>query len=128
MKDTIFCKIHDELNLQIFRTKNYKPLKQNYRYPKNELRRISNDIIEVEKSMSGEWGYQHSKGLFSWIFTKDSIEYIHWNKKFYYQRNDNNVIVLTDEEPVIMKNVLIKEDTIYFTTEDSIFIKAHKIH
>jgi hypothetical protein len=128
-KDTFFCERHNQLKLQMYRFKNNKPIKQNYGYSKNEIQHeISYNIAEVKKGILGEWGYKHSKGVFSWIITEDSIEYIQKNKKFYFQQNNNNIIVLTDEEPVIMKDVLIKGDTMYFTTQDSILIKAHKMH
>ena len=64
---------------------------------------------------------------FTWVFTKDSIFYTQLNKRYFYVHHDNNIIVLTEENPTIMKNVVLKSDTLSFTTQDSVTVKAHRI-
>jgi len=125
LNDTLFCGV-DGINVKFFRQKNNKSSKQNSDYGKKH--EISTDTTELKKSILGEWGYKYSKGIFSWRFTTDSINYIQMNKTFFYKQIENNIIVLTDEEPALMKDIIIKGDTMYFTAQDSILIKAHKIH
>jgi hypothetical protein len=123
--DTLFFKTGD-LNVIAFRSENINSIKLKDNYFKNHLEgEMSHD--NSKNKILGEWGYEHKKGVFSWLFTKDSIFYIQLNKRYFYVQHDNNVIVLTEENPTIMKDMAVKSDSLSFTTQDNVLIKAHKI-
>ncbi len=120
-KDTLFFKTGN-LNAVAFKSENkYKG--------KSFTNHLANNIYsdDIKNNILGKWGYEHKEGVFTWVFTKDSIFYTQLNKRYFYALHDNNIIVLTEEKPEIMKNVTIKYDTLFFMTQDSVHIKAHKI-
>jgi len=119
--DTLFFKI-DALNAMVFKSVNTKPIKLKENHPVDE---ISHD--NSKNKILGEWGYEHKEGVFSWVFTKDSIYYIQLNKRYFYVQHDNDIIVLTEEDPTIMKDIAVKSDTLSFKMHDNVLIKAHKI-
>jgi hypothetical protein len=85
----------------------------------------SND--NLPKNILGKWAYKYEKGFFSWEFIKDSIYYITLNKKYFCKSHDKDIIILSEKGPTIMKNIEVKNDTMFFTTEDNIFIKSYKL-
>jgi hypothetical protein len=119
--DTLFFKI-DALNAMLFKSTNTKSLKIKENHLVDEISHNNS-----KHKILGKWGYQHKEGIFSWVFTKDSIYYTQLNKWYFYVQHDNNVIVLSDNDPTVMKDIAVKSDTLFFTTKDNIIIKAHKI-
>ena len=123
--DTLFFKIGD-LNAKAFKSEIRSPIKINDNYSKNHPEdEIAHD--STQNKILGEWGYETNEGVFSWIFAKDSINYIQLDKRYFYVKHDNSVIVLTEKNPTIMKDMVIKSDTLFFTTQDNVLVKAHKI-
>ena len=124
-KDTFFFKIGD-LNANAFKSKNRNPIRINDNYSEHHSENEMAHDSDKNKIL-GEWGYKTNEGVFSWAFTKDSINYIQLNKRYFYVQHDNNVIVLSEEEPTIMKDMAVKSDTLFFTTKENVLVKAHKI-
>lgn len=123
--DTFFFKIGD-LNAKAFKSENRNSIKINDNYSKNHSEdEVSHD--NTKNKILGKWGYETNEGVFSWDFTKDSINYIQSHKRYLYVQHDNSVIVLREENPTIMKDVALKSDTLFFITQDNVLIKAHKI-
>lgn len=123
--DTLFFKTGD-MNAIAFKSKN----KNSHKFKEGDLKNHLEDEIDnenIKKKILGEWGYEYKEGVFTWVFTKDSIFYTQLNKRYFYVQHGNNIIVLTEEKPIIMKDVTLKSDTFSFTTQDSIPVKAHRI-
>lgn len=123
--DTIFFKTGD-LNAIAFRSEDTDPIKTKKDYFKNQLEDETH-TDSIKNKILGKWGYEYKEGLFSWVFTKDSVFYTQLNKRYFYLQHDNNIVVLSDENPSIMKDISVKYDTLSFKTPDNVIIKAHKI-
>lgn len=125
ISDTLFFTIGD-INGKVFKSRNISPAKINGGYSDfHSENRIGEG--DLKNKILGRWEYKTNEGFFSWTFTKDSIKYIQLNKQYFYVQHDNDIIVLTEQNPVIMKAVSVKSDTLFFTTQDNVLIKAHKI-
>lgn len=123
--DTLFFKIGD-LNAKAFKSENRNSIKINDNYSKYHSEdRTADD--NTKNKILGKWGYKTNEGVFSWVFTKDSINYIQLDRRYFYVQHDNSVIVLSEGNPTIMKDMAVKSDTLSFTTQNNVLIKAYKI-
>jgi len=114
------------MNIIAIKSENTNSFRFKSDYIKNDSEDETSNNTTKNKIL-GKWGYEYDKGIFSWVFTRDSIFYIQLNKQYFYVQHDNDVIVLTEENPTIMKDIAVKSDTLSFTAEDNVLIKAHKI-
>lgn len=124
-KDSLFFTTQN-MNIIAIKSENTNSFRFKSDYFENDSEDETSNNTTKNKIL-GKWGYEYDKGVFSWVFTKDSIFYIQLNKQYFYVQHDNDIIVLTEENPTIMKDIAVKSDTLSFTAEDNVLIKAHKI-
>lgn len=87
--------------------------------------KIINQINGVEKSIIGKWGgFGETPPV--WDIRKDSIYYFQHSKAYAYKIVNNDMIINFENSPNALRNIHVKNDTLFFIDDVGLLIKGYR--